>query len=356
MRPLVVPALCLCLLSLPAAAQSTDGAAAGPAAATAQPSAAAHAGTASATLDAAEAAPEQIHVVAQRPGPGMWKVSKGEHVLWVFGTYAPLPKNMQWRSQQVETVIRNSQEYLSAPVALFRPGFFRSITLLPSLIGVRKNPDGATLGYVMPTEDYARWSALKAKYLPDNDDVERERPIFAAQVLTRAARQQAGLANDNAVRGRLDELIKQNKLKQTSSTYELPMDNARTVLKNFKKSAIGDAACLARTMATLEDDIAAASARAHAWAKGDMDEMRKLDFSSREEACFDAVMNSAAFDAEPEFRNMKERANTKWIASAEKALDTNASTFAMLSIGDILDPKGVIAALAAKGYQVEQPE
>jgi len=27
-----------------------------------------------------------------------------------------------------------------------------------------------------------------------------------------------------------------------------------------------------------------------------------------------------------------------------------------MPIGDILDPKGVVAALAAKGYQVEQPE
>jgi hypothetical protein len=109
-------------------------------------------------------------------------------------------------------------------------------------------------------------------------------------------------------------------------------------------------------MATLESDIAAASARANAWAKGDMDEMRKLDFSSREEACFGAMMNSAAFDAEPEFRNMKDRANARWVVSAEKALASNASTFAMLPIGAILDPKGVIAALAARGYQVEQPQ
>ena len=354
MRTLVVPALCLCLLSVPAAAQSTDGAAANLAAA--QPATAAGAGTPSAAPGAAEAVPEQIRVVAQRPGPGMWKVSKGEHVLWVFGTYAPLPKDMQWRSTQVEAVIRNSQEYLSAPGALAKPGFFKSITLLPSLIGVRKNPDGATLRDVMPAEDYARWSALKAKYLPDNDDVERERPIFAAQVLSEAARRQAGLWSDKTVREQLDELIKQNKLKQTSSTFELPMDNARTVLKNFKKSTIGDAACLARTMATLEDDIAAASARANAWAKGNMIELRKLDYSSRKEACFGALMNSAVFDAEPEFRNMKERSNAKWIASAEKALATNASTFAMLPIGDILDPKGVIAALAAKGYSVEQPQ
>ena len=29
---------------------------------------------------------ETILVAGQRPGPGLWKVSKGDHVLWVFGT------------------------------------------------------------------------------------------------------------------------------------------------------------------------------------------------------------------------------------------------------------------------------
>lgn len=349
MRTLVVPALCLCLLSVPAAAQSLD-----PAAPAVQQENASEATGVS--VAEAEPVPEQIRVVAQRPGPGMWKVSKGEHVLWVFGTYAPLPKDMRWRSQQVETVIRNSQEYLAPPGASAKPGFFKSITLLPSLIGVRKNPDGARLRDVMPAEDYARWSVLKAKYLPGNDDVERERPIFAADVLARAARQQAGLSNDHLVRERMLDLIKQHKLKHTVSTFEIPMDNARTVLKNFKKSTFGDAACLAQTMSTLESDIAAASDRANAWAKGDMDELRKLDFSTRKEACFGAVMNSAVFDAEPEYRNMMVHARAKWLVSAENALAANASTFAMLPIGDIIDPKGVIAALAARGYQVEQPD
>lgn len=341
MSKLVVSAFCLSLLAVPAWAQSEDVPSSTPSVV---------------SPGAAEPAPEQIHVVAQRPGPGMWKVSKGEHVLWVFGMYGPVPKDMQWRSHEVENVILHSQEYLSAPSASARPGFFKSITLLPSMIGVRKNPDGATLRDVMPEQEYARWTALKAKYLPDNEDVERERPIFAAEVLSNAARKQAGLVDSYTVRKQVLDLVKKAKLKETSSTYELPMDNARTVLKNFKKSTLGDAACLARTMATLEQDIQAASRRASAWAKGDLIEMRKLDFAGREEACFGALMNSAAFDAEPEFKHMKTRANEKWIASAEKALAANASTFAMLKIEDIFDPKGVIAALAAKGYTVEQPD
>ena len=341
MRPLVVPALCLSLLAAPAWAQSLEGADAPPAAVV--------------TTDAVEPAPEQIHVVAQRPGPGMWKVTKGDHVLWVFGTYAPLPKAMQWRSQQVENVIRQSQEYLAPPGAAIKPGFFKTITLLPGLIGVRKNPDGAQLQDVMPQEDYARWSALKAKYLPENSGVERERPTFAAQALSQAARKQAGLVDGYVVRKQVLELIKQNKLKETSSTFSIPMDNAGAVLKNFKKATLGDAACLTRTMATLEADIDAASARANAWAKGDIDAMRQLNRADRK-ACFDALVNSAAFDAEPEFKNMEQRANALWIASAEKALAANTSTFAMLPIDDVFDPKGVIAALAAKGYAVEQPE
>ena len=341
MSRLAVSAFSLCILAAPAWAQTAD---------VPEP--------AQAVVDAgaAEPAPEQIHVVAQRPGPGLWKVSKGEHVLWVFGMYGPVPKDMQWRSHEVERVIRNSQEYLSAPTASAKPGFFKSITLLPSLVGMRKNPDGATLRDVMPAEDYARWTALKAKYLPQNNDVERERPIFAAQVLSDAARKQAGLVDSHVLRKQVLELVKKAQLKETSSTFELPMDNARAVLKNFKKSTLGDAACLARTMDTLEQDIEAASQRANAWSRGDLDAMRKLDFTTREEACFGALMNSAAFDAEPEFKNMKARAEAMWIASAEKALGANASTFAMLRVDEILDAKGVIAALAAKGYKVDTPE
>lgn len=337
----VLPALCLCLWSAPSFAQS-EAPASDP--------------TAPAVAAEAQPAPEQIHVVAQRPGPGLWKVSKGDHVLWVFGTYAPLPKNIEWRSHEVEKVIAGSQEYLSGPSASASPGFFRGLTLLPLMIGMRKNPDDARLQDLLPPETYARWSSLKAKYLPDNEDVERERPMFAAETLMRSARKHAGLLGDGDVQKRVMDLVKKNKLKVTSSTVELPMDNARTVLKNFKKTSLNDVACLATTMATLDSDIEAAGVRANAWARGNLDEIRKLNFVERDEACFDNVFNSAAFESEPQFKNMKLRMREKWLASAEKALAANSSTFAMLHIKEALDPKGVVAALAAKGYTVEQPD
>ena len=52
---------------------------------------------------------EAVVVSGVQPGPGMWKVSKGDHVLWVLGVQSPLPKKMQWHSPDVETAISQSQ-------------------------------------------------------------------------------------------------------------------------------------------------------------------------------------------------------------------------------------------------------
>ncbi|RZJ85064.1 MAG: TraB/GumN family protein [Massilia sp.] len=336
----ILPALCLALCALPSLAQTND--------ALAPPAAVA------ASADAAPAAPEQILVVGQKPGPGMWKVSKGDHVLWIFGDYAPLPIKMQWRSHEVDAVIARSQEYLAPPSASAQVGYLKGALLLPSLIGINKIPDGATLREVLPPDVYARWQPMKAKYMPKND--ERERPVFVAGQLFSAALFQAGLTTRTDVRKRIEKIVNEKKLKETRPKIELPMDNARRMIKDFKKAPVEDAACLNSTIVRLETDIDAMRVRANAWAKGDIDGIRKLDFVDQEESCREVVFNSAAVRDDPAFQSIRPRLKALWLAAAESALERNASTFALLPMRDILDPKGPVAALAAKGYTVEQPE
>ena len=43
---------------------------------------------------------DEVLVTGERPGPAMWKVSKGDHTLWIMGTLSPLPSKMTWRSKQ----------------------------------------------------------------------------------------------------------------------------------------------------------------------------------------------------------------------------------------------------------------
>jgi hypothetical protein len=162
LKRVLFTALCLVFWSAPIRAQSEPE----PAAATAV------------TDTDAPPAPEQILVVGQKPGPGMWKVSKGDHVLWIFGTYSPLPVKMEWRSHEVDAVIKRSQEYLAPPGSKLDLPIFATALALPQLIGIKKNPNDATLRDVLPPEVYARWLPLKAKYLPKNK--ERDRPLIVA--------------------------------------------------------------------------------------------------------------------------------------------------------------------------------
>ena len=298
---------------------------------------------------------DTILVTGQRPGPGLWKVSKGDHVLWVFGTYGPLPKNMEWRSQQVESILAQSQEYLQPPGAHAEVGWLKQAAMLPFAIGFKKSPDGARLKDLVPEPVYARWLVLKAKYLGDDDGVERERPIFAAATLYDKAINQAGLYEGELSRS-LGKLIKQSGIKQTGTQVQLEVDDPVTMLREFKKTPLEDATCFANTLARLEEDVDAMRVRANAWARGDLAAIEKLSYADRRGACNAAVLNSAVMQNRPGMRSIEARMQERWLAAAEKSLAANTSTFATLSLNDLLDPKGYMAALQARGYVVEKPE
>ena len=51
---------------------------------------------------------DTVLVTGEQPGPGLWKVSKGDHVLWILGAQYPLPKKMVWRGRDVEQTIMQS--------------------------------------------------------------------------------------------------------------------------------------------------------------------------------------------------------------------------------------------------------
>ena len=143
---------------------------------------------------------ETVLVTGTQLGPGLWTVRKGDHVMYVLGIQSPIPKRMQWYSEDVLNTVANSQALLAPPSAQFSGiGFFRGLTLLPSLFRARENPDDKTLQEIVPPELYARWQSLKAKYLPRSRKVEHWRPIFAGFKLYDEAIKESGLRTDTGV-------------------------------------------------------------------------------------------------------------------------------------------------------------
>jgi len=333
MIKLLLAALCLC--ALPARAQTE---------------------AAPATDEAPAAASEQILVTGQKPGPGLWKVSKGEHVLWVFGTYAPLPKKMEWRSREVDAILSQSQEYIEQPSVTLDVSYWRIATLIPKMFGLKKNPDGRQLRELMPAEVYARWLVLKDKYIGKDDEIEGERPIFAAGTLFDKALKQSGLTSDGEVAKAIEASVTKNKLKRTSLLIKVPIKDPKRMVKSYKAGTLDDLACFTKTLDRLETDLEAMRVRANAWAVGDLAVIEKLSYPDREGACSAAMTQAAFMQDEPGIVEAKPRARAAWLDAVEKALATNKSSFAVLKVSELLDPKGLLSVLQARGYAVEKPE
>lgn len=309
---------------------------------------------------AADQAPPSLVVVeGKRPGPGLWKVSKDGHVMWVVGMYAPLPPKMEWDDARVDRLIGQSQEVLGPPGAGVGVGVWgglKALTALPSIYGMVKNPDGAKLRDILPADTYARWSVLKDKYLRDNDSVESFRPFFAAQTLMQAGMKKSGLSGGTEVRKQIETLAKKRDVKLTQTGFSVQLDDPVSVIKDFKNSQMEDMGCFTKTLDRLEGDIEAARLRANAWANGNIAEISKLEYAEREDACNEAVFNSPAAQKHSAFQNLRERRLASWLKAAERSLANNTSTVAMLTMSDILGPKSYLAALQAKGYTVENPK
>jgi hypothetical protein len=299
--------------------------------------------------------PTTVVVEGRRPGPGVWKVSKGTHVMWVFGLYSPLPQKMEWDASRVERLVAKSQEVLSPPVAKAHIGFFRGLTALPSLIGIKRNPDDAVLHDVVPPDVYDHWTVLKAKYIGNDDGVEHYRPVFAGEELLLAGLKKSGLSYGGDVLDTIQDIAKKNKVKLSDSGYDVTLDDPRKLVRDFKNSQVDDLVCFTKTLDTLDTDLESMRIRANAWANGDIAEIRGLNFAERRDACLDAVLNSSIAKDAADLRQMRERLRVSWLKTAEKALANNTATFAVLDIQDIVGPTSYLAGLQAKGYAVESP-
>jgi len=317
-------------------------------------------------------------VIGEQPGPGLWKVTSGDNVMWVLADYGPLPKDMIWRSAQVEGRIAESQEVLYPPNVNIHPsiGIARAITLIPSALKVGKNPDGASLQEVLDADTYARWSAVRDRIITKKkevEDLEEWRPGVAVSMLGGKAFEKSGL-----VSGQVTKVVHEATKKHKVRVNRLPtLDRAvkwedpRGMLKSAaRKLGTPELDCFRRGLDTLEPGVEAAKVRANAWSRGDIAKLRALHrgFEPRDDCIYMLIAGFSELDganaasakkmlADMEWHAEQGRvqAQRNWVAAARIALEKNRSTFSMLPVGDVLRADGHLEKLRALGYMVEEP-
>ncbi|HEY3519654.1 MAG TPA: TraB/GumN family protein [Rhodanobacteraceae bacterium] len=300
---------------------------------------------------------ETVSVTGVLPGPGLWKVSREGHVLWVLGVIPSLPARMRWRSAEVEQAIAGSQEVIESPKMKVKldTNFFGKLFLLPSAFSARKNPDGKALKDVLPPATYARWLVLKKQYLGGDDGIERWRPIFAALKLYREVLKKNGLRSSGEVEDTVAGLARQHGITPVASDYTLEIREPRQAIRAFEAAGPDGVDCFERTLDSVEHDIPAMRARANTWATGDIEALRKLPDSHFRQVCTDAIAG-AGFARQLGISDLPAKVEAHWLNLARGALKTFPQSFAVLPMHELMDADGALAVLKSQGYTVQSPE
>lgn len=301
------------------------------------------------TLEAAHGAiMDEVVITGEWAGPRLWKVSNGEHVLWILGTLQPLPKRMTWQSKEVESVLAESQELLGSVSVRAKINLFNALPLYFQIRKIARLKDQQTLHDVLPDDLYQRFTALKARFAVDDDSLDKLRPLAAAGRLYQRALDASDLTAGGSVADTVVKLAKRHDVKVHDMTFRI--DDPRGALKQLENLPhAAELACVDALFTSLESDLDAMRARAAAWAKGDVSALRQLPLPDGRASCWEALLSV------PQVKAASAQAQANWMSAAEAALHDNRSTLAMSPIYDLLGEKGALARLRAVGYRIEGP-
>ena len=140
----------------------------------------------------------------------------------------------------------------------------------------------------------------------------------------------------------------------TTPKVAISVDSPRAAVKEFKAATLDDTDCFRKTLDRIDTDLAAMTARANAWSTGDVDALRKLEYTDQMSIC-QAALSEGPFTQTHGLNGISDRAHQAWLDAAATALEKNKVTFAVLPIARLLKPDAYLSRLRAMGYTVEEP-
>jgi uncharacterized protein YbaP (TraB family) len=292
---------------------------------------------------------EEVQVSGERPGPGLWKIRRGEHTVYILGTANPLPRRITFRSRELEQVLSQAGFFIpTRPSVDVKAGPIRLLRLYRDWRKLRLNPDGQGLQRVLAPELYARFSAARARYAPRDRKIEQLRPLVAAGEIYRAAIESNGLEFDSDVAGQVRKLARRAKVPIWDG--EQRVEDPQALLAEIGRvSPAVEQACLATTLARIERDLPSMRARAMAWAVGDVDALRSESADDQLDACLGAIMSG------PRMAAIAREFDQLWFDAVRRSLEQHRVSLAVTPIERLLRRDGVLAQFVALGYTVESP-
>jgi hypothetical protein len=293
-----------------------------------------------------ESGMQVVLVLGEQPGPGLWKVSSGEHAMWILGEISPYPRKVKWRSKTFERLMGHSQEVL-----LDFSGFWSANhTDTRRLAMAELLPAGLMLKDVISPELRKKVESTARRY--NALGLEDLHPFAVTNRLVVAAMDTLDLKSFSA-RFTVQQQARKLHLKITRfAVPELPFDER---LKHWQDPA--NVVCLERLVATLGDGGAGVRQLANAWSQGEIAALQDLvpRYSFSRDGFRAGKCAAAMHGGERQAADYQRKRTQLWLQQARRALRNNTRTMAVVPMSELFAPDGYLAGLRAAGYEIEEP-
>lgn len=279
---------------------------------------------------------EALEVIAQPPGPALWKVTKGGSEVVVLGAVRPLPHSLAWDSARLDRALDGASVLLVQPK--FTIGVMDMIRFKVGGTGARQD---RPLEETLPPALRAKFVGARTAARQDAGRYGRLKPYVAAFMLVGDYREAAGLSA-----AKPDSTVL--KLAKAHGVPVRPVAEYRVATAIKTASPMSEAAsfaCLQDAVDEVQWESDQSRAVAAAWAVGDLKAVRAGYPPSPLERCLQQVPNTAVVERGTED-------STRAIAAA---LAKPGKAVAIVDLNFLLRPNGVLDRLKAQGATIGVP-
>lgn len=279
-----------------------------------------------------------VVVTARRPGPALWRVTKGDAELVILGVVGPVPEHLAWDTVRVEKALTGAHELLLRPVMTVGLGDLFSFFAVARRL--RAEPDHTLERELSPAE-HARWTAAC-------QTIGREPACFNGWKLNAAGLQilagynrRAGLSSAEPERTvvRLARARKVPVRRVTSTGLDL--------LRALPETSPARAhACFDGALDQLDHEREHAEPAARAWTVGDLQQVRRH---------YTRAMTADCYPEKQIVQAQRTQALAEQLAALQAALSRPGRTVAVMELGDLLSPDGLLQRLRGDGVRISEP-
>ncbi len=283
---------------------------------------------------------QELLVVGRRPGPALWRVTRGDAEVVILGGLSPIPHSLQWDHGRVERALQGA-------AMLFLPPSSAHIGLLDAAgmflrQGALKPAHGADMETALPLDLRARFDRDRDSLRLDPKRYRHWKPAVAGLLLLADARRAAGLSED--------------KPGTTVAKMARAAHTPVRVVGEFKAKPLFDAAakmsdaqnlaCLSAALDDIDREAGHAVPAAAAWAVGDLKGVRDNSSASLLDRCLLQL---------PSVQSVLEQGTRDAVSTIDAALKRPGRSVAVIDLTFLLRPNGVLDRLKAQGAQIGVP-